>query len=129
MRVLFFVKIYKSITAPTVELLVSSTKIALPVELFFSKASGSGIISCNKCFYSESILGFIHSYDFSNGNRCGTEGFQCQTCGKFHTIKSYEHENYVLKNCDCGGNISRKEFIFCPKCKSDDIEYQNKYLT
>ena len=98
-------------------------------KLFFSKASGSGIISCNKCFYSESILGFIHGYDFSNGKRCGTEGFQCQTCGKFHTIKSYEHENYVLKNCDCGGNISRKEFIFCPKCKSDDIEYQNKYLT
>ena len=38
-------------------------------------------------------------------------------------------ENYVLKNCDCGGNLSRKNVIFCPKCKSEDIEYQNKYLT
>ena len=103
--------------------------IKIKEKLTFSKISGSVKISCNKCFHSKSILGFIHGYDFSNGKRCGTEGFQCQTCGKLHKIQSYEHENYVLMNCDCGGKLSRKNVIFCPKCKSEDIEYQNKYLT
>ena len=46
--------------------------------------------------------------------------FQCQDCGEIQSVWEYEdlgHTIIAMKNCRCGGYLSRTHPIFCPHCK------------
>lgn len=94
--------------------------------LYFKDIFGGGIIRCHGCGFKEEINcsthGFSHIGDFYNG-------YQCQSCGKFHIITSYGNEKPKINNCSCGGKLSRENPIFCPKCKTTDVSYLLRYMT
>lgn len=91
--------------------------------LYFTQIGGAGNIICKNCDFNEKIVGFLHG----TGTWTKT-GFQCQTCGKFHSIKNVLTQT-TDKNCDCSGNLERDKPIFCPKCKSKNVAYQMSYIT
>jgi hypothetical protein len=88
---------------------------------------GCGTITCNDCRHSEEVTSFIHGIDSS------VTGFQCQTCGKLHSINSggrgraNQYERSLV--CDCGGPLDRDKLLFCPSCKSQNLGYFMRYIT
>lgn len=49
-------------------------------------AGGAGIIKCKDCNFSHGFTSFTHGYVQGNNGEmypCCTNGFQCQSCGKF----------------------------------------------
>ena len=75
--------------------------------------------------YKEEILGFTHSFD----NPCSyTKGYQCQSCGEFHTISFLGDKKVSSDKCSCGGRLSNGNPLFCPKCKARDVLYRLKYM-
>lgn len=95
--------------------------------LRFQFMGGHGAIACEACDFSLSITSFTHGRDSS------TSGFQCQTCGKFHAIRSggpghaKEYKDGLV--CDCGGKLERDEIVFCPSCKSTKMSYCVEFMT
>ena len=107
-------------------------KEALELEnkLTFSKMGGIGNLSCLDCHHTESISTFIHGYDFKLKVRCATFGFQCQSCGKFHEVYHNERDGLdPIHACECGGKIENKKAVFCPKCKSHNVEFKSKIFS
>lgn len=100
--------------------------IAKPIT--FGGMGGGGSIHCFDCKHEERITSFTH------GAFEAFLGYQCQVCGKFHTLKS-ESEEYHKINiidpliCDCGGELSRDKHLFCPECKSTRMSYGMRYMT
>lgn len=94
--------------------------------LYYWKIGGAGTINCKNCSFNQDIISFIHG--FSGDEPTSNSGFQCQQCGKFHAIEQ-DMENSQSKLCTCGGNLSRNEPLFCPVCKSTDLEYDMQYIT
>ena len=94
--------------------------------LYFKDTYGGGIIRCHGCCFKEEINCSTHGFsdvgDFY-------DGYQCQTCGKFHTITSYGNEITKIDRCPCGGKLSRDNPIFCQKCRSFDVSFQMTYVT
>lgn len=91
-------------------------------KLFFSRMGGLGELTCLSCHHSEPVLSFIKSIPFP------TKGFQCQECGKFHRITKYLNAPDKF-NCDCGGNLSRDQPIFCSSCNANTVEYNCTLIT
>ena len=88
---------------------------------------GAGTLHCNVCGYEEKIISFLHGFDDGpdSWHECG---YQCQDCGKIISIE----RNLSLKKiptCDCGGEMSREEPLFCPVCKSFSLEYKMRIIT
>lgn len=99
-------------------------------KLTFSKMGGNGNLICLACHYTESILTFIHGIDAKSGIRCATYGFQCQSCGKFHKVRHNQRDGFeTIHDCECGGKIEKEKAVFCPKCKSENVEFKMKYLS
>jgi len=99
-------------------------------KLYFYKMGGSGELHCKLCNHTEDIISFAHGYEHSPGTRrCHTGGYQCEDCGKFHTINGYEGERDIVKNCECGGKLHNDKPLFCPNCKSQSIGFRLRYLT
>ena len=88
---------------------------------------GCGTITCQDCRHSEEITSFIHGIDSS------VTGFQCQTCGKLHSVNSggqgraNQYERSLV--CNCGGLLDRDKLLFCPCCKSKNLSYFMQYIT
>ncbi len=89
--------------------------------LYFHKMAGAGTFSCLACNYKENFTSFLHGYN--EKGRCGTHGCQCQKCGKFNKFTSNEGVKYIIPKCECGGELSRENKVFCPICKSTDVKY------
>ncbi|MEY5050063.1 MAG: hypothetical protein RLZZ175_3438 [Bacteroidota bacterium] len=83
---------------------------------------GMGDISCKECDFEQSILCSAHFADDSY-----SQGYQCQTCGKFHSINS-KNKNLVC-DCESKGTLSREHLLFCPKCKSHKLKYELTMMT
>lgn len=66
---------------------------------------GTGYISCSDCSHIENI---------------GSRKYQCQSCGRFHTLNDLEVSNKSC-TCPCGGELNREKQIFCPQCKSKNV--------
>jgi hypothetical protein len=97
------------------------------IQSYYHHMGGAGTISCNACGYKEDIVSFIHSFDGAGNPSDGRSGHQCQSCGKFHTI---EIERAVKPYaCSCSGELSRDKALFCPQCKSVNMEYGCRYIT
>jgi hypothetical protein len=92
---------------------------------YFSRGSGAGIIICDDCGNNYNIICFTHG---GSSHFCATQTFQCQKCGKLVNHTS-EGELSTPNNCECGGEMSREEPVFCPICKSKNVQYRMKYMT
>ena len=90
--------------------------------LYYDMTCGEGKIYCNQCGYSENIISFLHGFTDSK------TGYQCQSCGKFHTIVS-NGDNPGMMKCSCGGELDREKPLFCPVCKSRIVSFQLRRLT
>ncbi len=94
--------------------------------VYFKGISGGGIIKCNGCGYTEEIVAFTHGF----GDPCPyTKGYQCQSCGKFDTIRFLGNERTSPDKCSCGEKLSNEKPLFCPQCKARDITYSWTYIT
>lgn len=89
--------------------------------------SGAGIISCYDCNYSENIISFFHNFNLHGEISDTHTSLQCQSCGKFHTIKDWNSNKQIL--CDCKGILEREKPLFCPKCRSKSMKYNTLYMT
>ncbi|ELI6455812.1 hypothetical protein RRM46_002045 [Flavobacterium psychrophilum] len=90
-------------------------KNELDNNLTFSKMAGTGELNCLDCKHSEVVLS---NSRFSNG-------FQCQSCGKFHSFQ----RNTKPATCDCGGKFEQNKNVFCSNCKSYNITYKLRFLS
>lgn len=93
--------------------------------VFFSDLGGEGTLKCNSCNFNQEIVSFIHGF---GTNEWSETGFQCQKCGKFHSIEN-DLENSKNKKCECGGLLDREEPLFCPKCKAHNVSFSMNYIT
>ncbi|CCG53713.1 Protein of unknown function [Flavobacterium indicum GPTSA100-9 = DSM 17447] len=82
--------------------------------LTFSKMGSIGEFSCLKCYHTEMVASYTRL----------SEGYQCQSCGKFHNIE----RSVELPTCNCGGELERNKPLFCPKCKSFSVKFSLKYF-
>ena len=73
---------------------------------------GVGItINCLTCGHKEEFLELYCRY------------YQCQSCGMLYGLSGEERRN--KKECDCGGILEGDKPIFCPNCKSKNLEYED----
>ena len=93
--------------------------------LYYLNMGGAGIIKCNVCDFNEKITSFLHSFGENSWN---STGFQCQSCGKFHSIPNYGLNKKDVK-CECGGDLDNEKPIFCPKWKTNNVSYNLSYIT
>lgn len=96
--------------------------------LYFDRMNGVGYVTCLDCDYSERILCFIDSFNLQGQPSNGRLGLQCQSCGKFHIVKSRRRTDKPSL-CDCGGVLEIEKPVFCPKCKSKNMKYKVQYVT
>lgn len=95
--------------------------------LKFPYMGGCGTIVCKECHFSQSITSFTHGHESS------TSGYQCQSCGDFHSIRTggpgnaSEIKDSLL--CNCGGQLDREKVVFCPSCKSTQMAYSVEFMT
>lgn len=96
-----------------------------PKGLFFKGLPGFGEMECKDCGYTEKIPVHLHS------GKSRTKSYQCQDCGHFQIVVSYVDKKMgKLPVCEkCGGELSRKEVLFCPNCKSNNLTYMLNYMT
>lgn len=96
-------------------------------KLRFRQMGGAGNLYCQKCGYEEHIISFLHSFPTGPGT-WHESGYQCQVCGK---ITSIEKNLWMkeLPKCECGGELSRDEGLFCPVCRSYKVKYKLKIIT
>jgi len=90
--------------------------------IYYYSMGGAGTISCKDCGYKEAITSFVH------GISDAAWGYQCQSCGKFHSLNNAQKAAKPL-TCSCGGELSRDEALFCPQCKSKSMRYDVAYIT
>ena len=88
--------------------------------LYFVRMGGAGTIICSDCGYKRGITSFIHGID-----SC-TVGYQCQSCGIFHCLDDVFNSP---PPCTCGGELSSDKPLFCPRCKSKNMNYECKIIT
>jgi hypothetical protein len=93
--------------------------------LYLSKRNGAGMVCCEDCDFKAEAFGFVHG--FGSPRLCKVT-LQCQECGQF---KEVEGQNRVPRKgkCQCGGKLSREAPVFCPSCKSKNMNYHLRYMT
>jgi hypothetical protein len=100
---------------------VEEETVEKPVYLYFDNIGKTGTVKCLDCDYQENIVSETHRYDRYERPTDRIVGYQCQSCGRMHAIK-YPVAKFMLV-CSCGGKLSRKNPVFCPKCKSKNMKY------
>jgi hypothetical protein len=103
----------------------AKNKTTAPANDYLYFRSGTGVISCKDCGFTQQIVSFLHGLD--DGESTLT-GFQCQAYGKFHELKNSLGVPVSMK-CECGSVLSRKELLFCPTCRSKKVSYKMSYIT
>lgn len=98
--------------------------------LFFKELNGLGNLICRECGYTQKITAFLHNLSDQEDRPVTISGYQCQDCGNFHT-RTHNQDRKTVETllCNCGGDIKNDSLIFCPKCKSNDVEYQITLIT
>ena len=99
---------------PVIEKLYSNEMVLIDDRLTFSKMGSIGELRCLNCFETEMVSAHTRF----------NEGYQCQSCGKFHSIGRSSN----LPNCDCGGELKRDKPVFCSKCKSYSVKFKLKFF-
>jgi len=94
--------------------------------LRFARVTGIGLFYCNECNYTQRLLGSVHGIGDPFWAKHST---QCQKCGRFHEVETYNGEVNVLPVCECGGILSDNERLFCPRCKSHNVAYVRQLIS
>lgn len=90
---------------------------------------GAGVISCQDCGFRQEITSFTHGFT-SGPEASADEGRQCLQCGKFTTVHLKGNPSMTpVPRCDCGGELSRDHFLFCPRCRSRKLHYRPSFIT
>lgn len=101
--------------------------------LYFRNMFGAGMIHCLSCGHQEWITSFTHGFNEKGGICDGIDGYQCQSCGKFHALdfeKQIEKKQQNIKSfCNCGGELENNKPLFCPQCKSKNVKYVCRMIT
>lgn len=97
--------------------------------LYFKECGGAGNFICRDCGYKEKITSHLHGFTRDTNEASWTSGFQCQTCGTFQTRTSTPSKSVIDLKCECGGQIENEKPLFCPKCRSFDVEYHLTFIT
>jgi len=82
----------------------------------FGRMGGFGEVKCKLCGYREKIVSFTH------GLTSCTSGYQCQNCWKFESVDDTNSDE-IEKGCSCGGTLSRRMKLYCPRCRSIELAY------
>ncbi|HLN22244.1 MAG TPA: hypothetical protein VK213_14210 [Bacteroidales bacterium] len=86
--------------------------------IYYRDTHGEGTIKCHGCGFREEIVGFTGVADSKQLSR----GYQCQKCGRFHSVKFLGSRMITpFLKCSCGGELSNVNPIFCPRCKTRDV--------
>jgi len=93
--------------------------------LYFVLMNGAGEVSCVDCGNKTILSGYV---DGGPGSDWNQKGYQCQSCGRFHEIE-YADRLDQLPRCDCGGELFRNKWLFCPECRSDHLIYNEQYVS
>lgn len=88
-------------------------------KLYFWQTNGVGDLHCKTCHHTREITSFIHSRDWAK------TGMQCEACGQFTSVSPSKESPL----CSCGGKLLRDEAIFCPACRSHEVEFTVIYMT
>jgi len=94
-------------------------------KLRFWNMGGMGDFYCKDCHYSQEVVSFLHGF---GEDPWSNSGYQCQKCGKFLAIE-YDHKLDTIPDCECGGNLSRENALFCPVCRSLNVGYHMTLIT
>jgi hypothetical protein len=97
--------------------------------LFFKDCSGAGNFVCRECGFEQKITSHLHDLPSNLSQTTWTSGYQCQECGKFQARTSTPKKRDIDLTCECGGQIDDEKPLFCPKCKSLDVEYHITFMT
>lgn len=98
-------------------------------QIFFKDCGGAGNIICRDCGYKERISSHLHGLSTDLSNASWTSGYQCQQCGKLQKRTSTPSKRDIDLACECGGQIALDKPLFCPKCKSFNVEYHMTFIT
>ena len=91
--------------------------------LEFSRMGGMGEIHCGDCGFAQEVTSFMHGFTSGPDASCD-EGFQCLACGKFTSVHREGNPAVTpVPRCECGGELSRDHFLFCPTCRSTHLSY------
>jgi hypothetical protein len=72
---------------------------------------------------------FMHGAT-SGPDACCDEGLQCLSCGQFVSVHLEGNPPVTpVPRCECGGELSRDHFLFCPQCRSKKLRYEMAYIT
>ena len=93
--------------------------------LYLSKSSGAGMVCCEDCDFKAEAFGFVHGF---GSQRWCKVTLQCQECGQFKEVEGYDRVPRK-SNCQYGGKLSREAAVFCPSCKSKNMNYSMLYIT
>lgn len=93
--------------------------------LYFSQIGGAGTLACQRCGHREEIVAFLHGH----GTLWYKTGLQCQTCGRLCTFERREDGTGVPDFCNCLGEPTRDDPLFCPACRSTELDYLMSYIT
>ena len=110
---------------------LSATKdVERDYNLCLSHLGGAGRIICSDCGHTDNVISFIHGFDENGNCNDGLTGYQCQSCGEFHILSDTDMaEKERPFTCSCGGELSRDKSIFCPKCRSYNMDYLMNCIT
>lgn len=87
--------------------------------IYYRDTHGEGTIKCHGCGFREEIVGFTGG---TNESKHLSRGYQCQKCGKFHSVKFLGSRMITpFLKCSCGGELSNVNPLFCPRCMTRDV--------
>jgi hypothetical protein len=97
--------------------------------LEYSRMGGAGEIHCHDCGFRQEITSFTHGFTMGPA-ASADEGRQCLQCGRFTTVHRKGNPPVTpVPPCECGGELSRDHFLFCPKCRSRKLKYDMSFIT
>ena len=107
-----------------------ATDIALREVGLFLPLMSAGNGACENCGWEGVITGCLHGASGPD-SFWTAEGAQCQDCGTFSSIREGSGVDPAANQflCQCGGDITRYNILFCPLCRSTAIEYQMSMVT
>jgi DNA-directed RNA polymerase subunit RPC12/RpoP len=94
----------------------------------YSQLHGAqGHIYCLNCAYIHLINVNWFKWNLRDGKPGIRTSYQCLTCGSFNSVDLLQGEQ--VGRCSCGGELSQRDQLFCPSCKSKALSYKLYFFT
>jgi hypothetical protein len=94
----------------------------------YSQLHGAqGHIYCLNCAYIHLINVNWFKWNLRDGKPGIRTSYQCLCCGAFCNVDMLQGEEVAA--CACGGILSQDHELFCPTCKSKELQYKAHFFT